>query len=103
MIRSLILLAALLVSAPMHAGPSAPPAAQDIEMSEGVVRKVDAAAGKLTLRHGPIVNLDMPPMTMVFRVQTPALLQNLKAGDRVRFRAEQIEGVFTVVELRPQP
>ncbi len=61
-------------------------------MSEGVVRKIDAANGKITLRHGPIVNLDMPAMTMVFRVRSPELLNGLKVGDTVKFHAESIDG-----------
>ena len=68
-------------------------------LSEGLVRKVDVAAGKLTLKHGPLANLAMPPMTMAFRVRDAALLKGLKVGDAVRFRAEEIEGVLTVTLL----
>lgn len=70
-------------------------------MSEGEVRKVDKAQNKLTLRHGPIENLDMPGMTMVFRVSDPKLLEGLKAGDKVRFHAEQPNGVLTVTAIEP--
>ncbi len=66
---------------------------------EGEVRKVDKDAQKITLKHGPIVNLDMPEMTMVFRASDPNFLDGLKTGDKVRFRAEKIDGVFTVVAL----
>jgi len=69
--------------------------------TEGEVRKVDKEAAKLTLRHGRIENLDMPPMTMVFRVASPALLDGLKEGDRVRFAAEKIGGLFTVTAIEP--
>jgi Cu/Ag efflux protein CusF len=68
-------------------------------MSDAVVRKVDPAAGKITLKHGPIMNLDMPPMTMVFRVQPPELLNKVKAGDSVKFRAEDIGGNLTVTAI----
>jgi len=68
-------------------------------MSEGTVKKLDAAAGKLTISHGPLANLDMPPMTMVFRASDPALLNGVKVGDRIRFKAERVGGAFTVTEL----
>ena len=93
------LMVVLMLATPLHAEPAPPPAAESTVMSEGVVRKVDAASGKITLKHGPIVNLDMPAMTMVFRVQPPALLGTLKAGDPVRFRAELIGGVYTVTAI----
>jgi Cu(I)/Ag(I) efflux system periplasmic protein CusF len=70
-------------------------------MSEGEVRKVDRALNKLTLRHGPIENLDMPGMTMVFRVSDPKLLDGLKTGDKVRFHAEEPNGVLTVTKIEP--
>lgn len=93
------LMVALMLATPLHAEPAPPPDAASELMSEGVVRKVDAANGKLTLKHGPIVNLDMPAMTMVFRAQPPAQLGTLKAGDRVRFRAELVGGVYTVTAI----
>lgn len=68
-------------------------------LAEGEVRRVDRAQGRLTLRHGPIENLNMPPMTMVFRVQDPAWLEGLKAGDNIRFQAERINGTYTVTRL----
>jgi Cu/Ag efflux protein CusF len=72
-------------------------------MSDGVVRKIDAANGKLTLRHGPLVNLDMPGMTMVFRVRSPELLSGIKVGDAVKFHAEYVDGVFIVTALQVAP
>ena len=83
------------------AQPAAPGAVAD--MSEGEVRKVDAAALKLTLKHGEIKNLDMPPMTMVFAVKDKALLDKVKAGDKVRFKAVNEGGKLTVTEIRAQP
>ena len=72
-------------------------------LTDGEVRKVDAEAGKLTLRHGPLPNLDMPAMTMVFLVKDEAALQRLRVGDKVRFAAEKIDGQLTVVRLEPGP
>ena len=97
------LLAALALVPSLHAEPVSPPAAQASVMSEGVVRKIDTAAGKITLKHGPIVNLDMPGMTMVFRVRSPELLNAVKVGDAVKFHAESVNGTFTVTEIRPAP
>ena len=63
------------------------------------VRKVDAAQGKVTLKHGEIKNLDMPPMTMVFRVADKAMLDGLKAGDKVKVDVDKIDGQYTVTKL----
>jgi Cu(I)/Ag(I) efflux system periplasmic protein CusF len=70
-------------------------------LSDGEVRKVDKDAKKITIKHGPLANLDMPPMTMVFQVKDPALLNQVKAGDRVRFQAEKIGGAYTVTKIEP--
>jgi len=67
--------------------------------SEGVVKKVDKAQGKLTIKHGPLENLDMPAMTMVFRVQDVSWLDQIKPGDNIRFLADRVDGVFTVTAL----
>lgn len=72
----------------------------DAPQSDGEVRKVDKAQGKLTLRHGPLKNFDMPAMTMVFRVSDPKLLDGLKEGDKVKFTAEKVNGAFTVTALQ---
>jgi Cu/Ag efflux protein CusF len=79
-----------------HAGAPMPSAAT---MSEGTVRRIDKAAGKLTIAHGPLENLGMPPMTMVFRVSDPAMLDRVGTGDRIRFIAERRDGMFSVVAL----
>ncbi len=68
-------------------------------MSDGEVRKIDKEAGKLTLRHGPIRSLDMPGMTMVFRVTDPKMLDAVKEGDKVRFAADRVNGAITVTAL----
>jgi len=66
---------------------------------DGEIRKVDIAAGKLTIRHAPLTELDMPAMTMVFRVADPKMLDELKPGDKVRFVATRDGGAFTVTRL----
>lgn len=78
---------------------SSVPAEQGTGLIDGEVRKVDKDAGKLTLRHGEIKKLDMPAMTMVFRVKDTAMLDKVKAGDKVKFRAEGAAGAFTVTEI----
>jgi Cu/Ag efflux protein CusF len=78
-------------------------AANGADLADGEVRKVDQAAGKLTLRHGEIKNLDMPGMTMVFQVKEPALLDKLKVGDKVRFRAEKAGSGYVVTFIQAAP
>jgi Cu(I)/Ag(I) efflux system periplasmic protein CusF len=68
-------------------------------LAEGEVRKVDKDAGKVTIKHGALANLDMPPMTMVFRVKEPAMLDQVKVGDAIRFKVEKVGGNYTVTEL----
>ncbi|MBB3181821.1 copper-binding protein [Variovorax sp. Sphag1AA] len=67
--------------------------------SEGEVRKVDRESGKLTLRHGPLTNLDMPAMTMVFAVSDPRFLDGLNEGDKVRFTADRKDGKLVVTAI----
>jgi Cu/Ag efflux protein CusF len=69
------------------------------DMAEAEIRKVDRDARKVTLKHGPIKNLDMPPMTMVFQVRDVKMLDNLKAGDKVRFSADQQQGAYVVTAV----
>ena len=69
--------------------------------TEGEVRKVDKDAGKITLKHGAIANLGMPPMSMVFRAKDPAMLDLVKPGEKVRFKADRVEGALTVTEIEP--
>lgn len=80
---------------------TATPAASD--HSEGTVRKVDKTAGKITIAHGPLPRLDMPPMTMAFAVADAAMLEQVKAGDSIRFIADKVGSTFTVVELERLP
>jgi Cu/Ag efflux protein CusF len=72
-----------------------------VDMVDGEVRKIDKDAGKITLRHAEIRNLDMEGMTMVFQVKDPAMLESVKVGDKIRFQAQKIEGALVVTELQP--
>lgn len=67
--------------------------------SDGEVRKVDKEQGKVTLKHDPIANLDMPGMMMVFKVVDPKMLDNLKPGDKVKFAASNKDGAITVTAI----
>jgi Cu/Ag efflux protein CusF len=71
------------------------------DMAEGEIRKVDKENKKITIKHGVIKNLDMPAMTMVFQVKDPALLDKVKAGDKVRFSAEQAGTAIVVTDIQP--
>ena len=91
------------LAAPAPASPTpilvAQVAGASVAMTQGEIRKVDKDAGKLTIKHGPLTNLEMPAMTMVFRVKDPAMLEQLKAGDKVNFEAAKIGGAYTVMKL----
>ncbi len=78
---------------------AAGPLAAQTSLADGEIRKVDKEAKKLTIRHGPIPSLDMPPMTMVFQVKDPALLEQVKAGDKVRFEAEKAGSAYVVTRI----
>jgi len=67
----------------------------------GEVRKIDRAQGKVTLKHGPIAKLEMPGMTMVFRVGDPKMLDSLRPGDQVRFLVDRVNGAYTVTAIEP--
>jgi Cu(I)/Ag(I) efflux system protein CusF len=73
--------------------------ARIVDGAEGEVRRIDRDTGRLTLRHGEIRHLEMPAMTMVFQVQTLGLLDGLKVGDKVRFRAERAGSGYQVTQL----
>ena len=74
--------------------------AQDTSMVSGTVDKIDTAQGKLTIEHGAIPNLQMDPMTMVFRAGDPAMLKGVKAGDKVQFQADRVNGQITVTKIQ---
>ena len=66
---------------------------------DGEVTKVDDAQGKITIKHGPITNLDMPAMTMVFKAGDPAMIKQVKAGDKVKFDVDKVNGQLTVTKI----
>jgi Cu/Ag efflux protein CusF len=72
---------------------------------DGEIRKVDKDAGKITIRHGELKHLNMPAMTMVFRVKDTAMLDQVKAGDKVSFVSDKVGGLFTLmqIEVKNQP
>lgn len=88
--RTVALLAVLACSAVALAAPA---------LVDGEIRKVDKDASRLTIRHGELKELGMPAMTMIFRVQDKAMLNQVVAGDKVRFKAEKIDGALTVTRL----
>ena len=70
------------------------------EMTEGEIRKVDKDTKKITIKHGEIKNLDMPGMTMLFQVKDPAMLDRVKAGDKIKFKAEKAATGIVVTEIQ---
>ena len=74
--------------------------ASTADMTEGEVRKVDKDTKKITIKHGDIKNLDMPGMTMLFQVKDPGMLDMVKPGDKVKFRAEKAGGAIVVTEIQ---
>jgi Cu/Ag efflux protein CusF len=77
--------------------------AAQAQSTDGEVRKIDKAQGKITLKHGEIKGLDMPPMTMVFRVKDAAMLDRVAVGDKVRFDAAKVDGQYTVTAISKAP
>ena len=98
---SLFVLAHAQTAAPAAAGtmPMPMPMSTDA-MTDGEVRKIDKENKKITLKHGEIKNLEMPGMTMVFQVKDPAMLDMVKAGDKVMFKAEKANGALVVTEIQ---
>lgn len=92
--RSGITLAALVCATSVFAQATA-------GLAQGEIRKVDKAAAKITIKHGDIPSIEMPPMTMVFTVKDPALLDIAKPGDKVRFDVMNEGGKYVVTRLEP--
>ena len=90
------LLGALLA---LQLGVGAPASAAEPSVS-GEVTKIDESAGKITIRYGAIKNPDMEPMTLVFSVKDPAMLKEVKPGDKIKFEAEVTNGAITVTEMK---
>jgi Cu/Ag efflux protein CusF len=84
-----------------HAGHAMAAPAAEMQMIDALVKKVDKTAGKVTLSHGPLTNLNMPAMTMVLKVSNAAWLDQMKTGDKIRFMAENVNGAITVVHFEP--
>ena len=82
------------------AGTSLAAASVAADMTDGEVKKVDKSTKKITIKHGDIKNLDMPSMTMVFQVKDPAMLDMVKTGDKVKFKAEKADGAIVVTEIQ---
>ena len=112
-LKTLLILAAMLAGAPSaHATSHASsPMTTDnaknetagtaaADMTEGEIRKVDLDNKKITIKHGEIKNLDMPGMSMVFQVKDPAMLDSVKTGDKIRFKAEKANGAIVVTEMQ---
>jgi Cu/Ag efflux protein CusF len=94
--KSMIMLAAL-------AGVALGATAAIAQMVDGEVTKVDESAGKITIKHGPMKKFDMEDgMTMVFRANDPAILKQVKAGDKIKFEADKVNGQFTVMKVEKQ-
>lgn len=95
------LIPAIAAAAAITLGSSSAVLAQSAPVpADGQVVKIDEAAGKITLKHGPIKNLDMDSMTMVFRVADPAMLKAVKSGDNVKFEADRVNGAITVTKIQ---
>ena len=104
-LTGLSILAASAFFALAHAQTAAPAASGGMQMSagdmtDGEVRKIDKENKKITLKHGEIKNLEMPGMTMVFQVKDPAMLDMVKVGDKVMFKAEKANGAIVVTEIQ---
>ena len=84
---------------PTPAASAATTATNGLPTVEAEVRRIDLQAGKVSLKHGDIPNLDMPPMTMVFQVKDATWLQQIQVGDKVRFTADKVNGAYTVMSL----
>lgn len=92
--------ASIAVSFPLISAAQTPTAVADTQsLTTGVVKKVDAEQGKITISHGPLINLDMPAMTMIFRVADPKVLDTVKVGDNIKFVADKVNGAYTVTKL----
>ncbi|MEK6593671.1 MAG: copper-binding protein [Pseudomonadota bacterium] len=82
-----------------HHQPVAASAEGTAQMADGEVRRVDKDTKKITIKHGPLSNLNMPPMTMVFQVQDPAMLDQVKTGDKIRFNVDKVGGAYTITKI----
>lgn len=108
-LHRILALSVLALGAALPLGAVAQPAAQPAEaaaavpLTDGEIRKIDPETGKLTIRHGEIKNLEMPAMTMVFTAKDKAMLDGLKAGDKVKFAVIREDGRMVVIRIEPAP
>jgi Cu/Ag efflux protein CusF len=103
---------AAIVAAPAFAGddmagmnmskPSTSMASSNTPLTDAEVRKVDAATGMVTLKHGALENVGMPPMTMAFKAKDAAMVKQVHEGDKVKVRVENVNGTLTIVKLEKQ-
>jgi len=82
--------------------PSASKASSNTALTEAEVRKVDPATGMVTLKHGALENVGMPPMTMAFKAKDAAMVKQVHEGDKVKVRVEDVNGTLTIVKLEKQ-
>jgi len=82
-----------------HHGGASASAGAEAKLAEGTVKRIDMSANKLTIAHGPLETVNMPAMTMAFRTAAPGMLDQVKAGDKIRFAVEKVGGVLTVTAI----
>lgn len=99
LLLAMMMSAAVLSHATSHSSAVGVGSGEHAALTEGEIRKIDKDGKKLTIRHGPIHNLDMPPMTMVFQVQDARVLDTLKPGDKVKFSAAKAGGAYTATHI----
>ncbi|SMG55130.1 copper-binding protein [Paraburkholderia susongensis] len=86
----------------MSATPSATKAASNSALTDAEVKKIDVATGMVTLKHGALENVGMPPMTMAFKAKDTAMVKRIHEGDKVKVRVENVDGTLTIVKLEKQ-
>jgi Cu(I)/Ag(I) efflux system protein CusF len=86
----------------MNEGAMASPKAGNATMTDAIVKKVDPATGMVTIKHGELANVGMPPMTMAFKARDAAMVKSVKEGDKVKVRVENVDGTMTIVKLAKQ-
>ena len=99
LVSTLFTMGAASFAASHTAAPVSSASATSLPMADAEIRKIDLENKKVTLKHGEIKNLDMPSMTMVFQVKDTAMLEKVKAGDKVKFTADKVNGSFTVLSI----
>ncbi|MFM0597244.1 copper-binding protein [Paraburkholderia dilworthii] len=86
----------------MNMSKSASKASSTSALTDAEVKKVDPASGMVTLKHGALENVGMPPMTMAFKVKDAAMVKQVREGDKVKVRVENVNGTLTIVKLEKQ-